>query len=210
MTESVSEIRTKLPFPVRGLDVDNDSAFINDTLVGYCRDNQIELTRCLIQRKWTCSGRRFGSRIPRQKMGSPRGPSLLRHLRHSRIRCNWRALGSGSFQVARPRATHQRTFKTACKTAWHATLRRAGVTYFRIYRLSAGGVADEWVTRLPRQSDARVFKKNSQMKLQMKHEALLKLKRHANEQVTSFDTVWSKEKRKWPVVSWKTVGSGLK
>ncbi len=46
VTESVSEIRTKLPFPVRGLDVDNDSAFINDTLVGYCRDNKIELTRC--------------------------------------------------------------------------------------------------------------------------------------------------------------------
>jgi hypothetical protein len=28
---------------VRGLDVDNDSAFINDTLVGYCQDNNIEL-----------------------------------------------------------------------------------------------------------------------------------------------------------------------
>ena len=39
---------------------------------------------------------------------------------------------------------------------WHATLRRAKVPYFRIYdlrstyatRLSAGGVADEWVTQL--------------------------------------------------------------
>ncbi len=29
-------------------------------------------------------------------------------------------------------------------------------------------VADEWVTQLLRQSDARVFKKYSQMKLQMK------------------------------------------
>jgi integrase len=45
---------------------------------------------------------------------------------------------------------HQRTLKTT----WHATLRRAKVPYFRIYdrrstyatRLSAGGVADEWVT----------------------------------------------------------------
>ena len=36
-------------------------------------------------------------------------------------------------------------------------------------------VADEWVTQLLRQSDARVFKKYSQMKLQMKREALLKL-----------------------------------
>jgi len=51
VTESVSEVRTKLPFPVCGLDVDNDSAFINDTLVSYCRDNQIELTRCRAYQK---------------------------------------------------------------------------------------------------------------------------------------------------------------
>jgi hypothetical protein len=51
VTESVSEIRMKLPFPVRGLDVDNDGAFINDTLVGYCRDNKIELTRCRAYKK---------------------------------------------------------------------------------------------------------------------------------------------------------------
>lgn len=51
ITESVSAIRTKLPFPVRGLDVDNDSAFINDTLVDYCWDNKIELTRCRVYKK---------------------------------------------------------------------------------------------------------------------------------------------------------------
>ena len=69
---------------------------------------------------------------------------------------------------------HQKTLKTV----WHATLRRAKVSYFRIYdlrstyatRLSAGGVADEWVTQLLRQGDAKVFKKYSQMKLQMKRE----------------------------------------
>jgi hypothetical protein len=32
--------------------------------------------------------------------------------------------------------------------------------------------ADEWVTQLLRQGDAKVFKKYSQMKLQMKREAL--------------------------------------
>lgn len=82
-------------------------------------------------------------------------------------------------------AGHQTTFKTA----WAATLRRAGVPRFRLYdlrstystRLSAGGVADEWVTRLLRQGDAKVFKKYSQMKLQMKREALVKLNRFANE-----------------------------
>jgi hypothetical protein len=51
VTESVGEIRTKLPFTVLGLDVDNDSAFINDTLVSYCRDNKIELTRCRAYKK---------------------------------------------------------------------------------------------------------------------------------------------------------------
>ena len=61
---------------------------------------------------------------------------------------------------------HQKTLKTV----WQATLRRAKVPYFRIYdlrstyatRLSAGGVADEWVTQLLRQGDAKVFKKYSQ------------------------------------------------
>ncbi len=88
---------------------------------------------------------------------------------------------------------HQKTFKTA----WHATLRRAKVPYFRIYdlrstyatRLSAGGVADEWVTQLLRQGDAKVFKKYSQMKLQMKREALAKLNRQANESGPGFGTV---------------------
>jgi integrase len=82
------------------------------------------------------------------------------------------------------------------KKTWERTLRRAGVRHFRLYdlrstyatRLSAGGVADEWVTQLLRQSDAQVFKKYSQMKLQMKREALAKLNRHANESGVGFDT----------------------
>jgi integrase len=89
------------------------------------------------------------------------------------------------FPSEKNRLGHQVTFKTA----WTATLRRAKVPYFRIYdlrstyatRLSAGGVADEWVTQLLRQGDAQVFKKYSQMKLQMKREALQKLNRTANE-----------------------------
>jgi integrase len=75
------------------------------------------------------------------------------------------------------------------KTAWKNTLRRAGISYFRIYdlrstyatRLSAGGVADEWVMQMLRQGDSQVIKKYSQMKLQMKREALEKLNRQANE-----------------------------
>ena len=60
--------------------------------------------------------------------------------------------------------------------------------------MSAGGVADEWVTQLLRQGDAKVFKKYSQMKLQMKREALAKLNRRANESRSSFGTVVQNEK----------------
>ncbi len=58
-------------------------------------------------------------------------------------------------------------------------------------RLSAGGVADEWVTQMLRQTDAKVFKKYSQMKLQMKREALTRLNRQAGDTGSSkhFDTV---------------------
>ena len=42
-------------------------------------------------------------------------------------------------------------------------------------------MADEWVTQMLRQTDAQVFKKYSQMKLQMKREALAKLNRKASE-----------------------------
>ena len=79
--------------------------------------------------------------------------------------------------------------KRRSRLFWHKTLWRARIPYFRIYdlrstyttRLSAGGAADEWVTQMLRQGDAQVFKKYSQMKLQMKREALEKLNRRANE-----------------------------
>jgi integrase len=87
---------------------------------------------------------------------------------------------------------HQKSFKTV----WRLALRRADIQYFRIYdlrstyatRLSAGGLADEWVTQLLRKGDAKVFKKYSQMKLQMKREALTKLNRQANEGGLSLGT----------------------
>ena len=38
-------IARQLPFPVLGIDSDNDGAFINETLIGYCADQGIEFTR---------------------------------------------------------------------------------------------------------------------------------------------------------------------
>ena len=64
-----------------------------------------------------------------------------------------------------PSGRNPRGYQASFKKIWRTTLERAGVPYFRIYdlrstyatRLSAGGVADEWVTQLLRQSDAKVF-----------------------------------------------------
>jgi len=94
-----------------------------------------------------------------------------------------------------PNSASPTGYQMSFKKAWQKSLTNAGVPYFRMYdlrsthatRLSSGGVADEWVTQLLRQSDAKVFKKYSQMKLQMKREALSKMNRRANE-LESFDT----------------------
>ncbi len=92
-----------------------------------------------------------------------------------------------------PNDSNRTGHQTAFKKVWGTTLRKAGVRYFRLYdlrstyatRLSAGGVADEWVTQMLRQTDAQVFKRYSQMKLQMKREALQKLNRKASEEDSS-------------------------
>jgi len=95
--------------------------------------------------------------------------------------------GTGPFLF--PSDRNAKGHQVSFKTAWEKTLRPAKIPYFRIYdlrstyatRLSAGGVADEWVTQMLRQGDAQVFKKYSQMKLQMKREALEKINRQASE-----------------------------
>jgi integrase len=95
--------------------------------------------------------------------------------------------GNGEFLF--PSDLNQEGHLRSLRTAWRMALRRARIPYFRFYdlrstyatRLSAGGVADEWVIQMLRQGDSQVFKKYSQMKLQMKREALDKINRRANE-----------------------------
>ena len=85
---------------------------------------------------------------------------------------------------------------TTFKKIWASTLERAEVPYFSIYelrhtfatRLSAGGVADHFVTQLLRQGDSTVFKRYSQAKLGMMREALDRLDRNANEHERTFGT----------------------
>jgi hypothetical protein len=80
------------------------------------------------------------------------------HLRNSRTRFNWQARTEALSEQHGPERAPEDV-----KTTWHATLRQAEIPYFRIYdltfatRLSAGNVADEWITQLPRQGDAQVF-----------------------------------------------------
>jgi integrase len=124
--------------------------------------------------------------IPESKTPNGVAEVPLTDLAVEALRDQMQLAGDSSYLFPSENAVgHQTTFKTV----WRLTLRRAKVPYFRIYdlrstyatRLSAGGVADEWVTQLLRQGDAKVFKKYSQMKLQMKREALQKLNRTANE-----------------------------
>jgi integrase len=88
-----------------------------------------------------------------------------------------------------PKLKSKKPHITNLRKAWATTLCRAGVPYFSIYelrhtfatRLSAGGVADHFVTQMLRQGDSGVFKRYSQAKLNMMREALAKLDRQANE-----------------------------
>ena len=45
VVEAITGLRGRLPFPLLGLDTDNDSAFLNDTLFAYCSNYSIEFTR---------------------------------------------------------------------------------------------------------------------------------------------------------------------
>ena len=86
---------------------------------------------------------------------------------------------------------------TTVRKLWNRTLKKAGLPHFSLYelrhtfatRLSAGGVADHFVTQMLRQGDSSVFKRYSQAKLGMMREALEKLDRHANERTGTSLTV---------------------
>lgn len=51
VTEAIRELRTRLPFPLLGIDSDNGSEFINDLLYNYCQNEHITFTRSRPYRK---------------------------------------------------------------------------------------------------------------------------------------------------------------
>ena len=45
VVEGLNVLRRQFPMPIRGIDTDNDSAFINETLLAYCQEQKLEFTR---------------------------------------------------------------------------------------------------------------------------------------------------------------------
>jgi hypothetical protein len=45
VVEGLTVLRRQFPMPIRGIDSDNDGAFINETLLGYCQQQKLEFTR---------------------------------------------------------------------------------------------------------------------------------------------------------------------
>ena len=97
--------------------------------------------------------------------------------------------GDSDYLFPSPRMGSSKPHITPVTKQWNRTLQRAGLPHFSLYelrhtfatRLSAGGVADHFVTQMLRQGDSQVFKRYSQAKLNMMREALSKLDRQANE-----------------------------
>ena len=97
--------------------------------------------------------------------------------------------GDSDYLFPSPRMESSKPHITSVCKLWNRTLQRAGLPHFSLYelrhtfatRLSAGGVADHFVTQMLRQGDSQVFKRYSQAKLNMMREALSKLDRRANE-----------------------------
>ena len=51
VVDAVDRLRGALPFPLRGIDTDNGSEFLNEVLIGFCKEHDIELTRSRPYRK---------------------------------------------------------------------------------------------------------------------------------------------------------------
>ena len=79
VVEGLEAIGRQLPFSIRGIDSDNDSAFISETLIGWCNERGIEFTRSRAYRKndqaWI---EQKNGAVVRRFVGTIVVPSLLR------------------------------------------------------------------------------------------------------------------------------------
>jgi integrase len=124
------------------------------------------------------------------------GEMPMTELAHKALKEQVEESAGSEYLFPRPTARGTKPYLGNVKKVWRTTLRRGGVAYFSMYelrhtfatRLSAGGVADHFVTLMLRQGDAGVFKRYSQAKLNMMREALDRLDRQANEHERSSGT----------------------
>lgn len=76
VVEALARLRPTMPFPLRGVDTDNGSEFINEALIAYCKDTNVEFTRSRLparSRSWTVECKRS----PRIRTDSLREAFLL-------------------------------------------------------------------------------------------------------------------------------------
>jgi len=134
--------------------------------------------------------------IPDSKTPSGVADMPMTELAQQAFKAQIDATPGSEYLFPSPNPHARKPYLTALRKPWAKTLRRAGVAYFSLYelrhtfatRLSAGGVADHFVTQMLRQGDSKVFKRYSQAKLNMMRESLARLDRHANEHHETFST----------------------
>ncbi|MGD0011162.1 MAG: tyrosine-type recombinase/integrase [Terriglobia bacterium] len=127
--------------------------------------------------------------IPDSKTPSGIGDMPMTELARGAFKAQMEQAPQSEYLFPSPSKRAKRPYITSLWRIWEKTLVRAGVPYFPLYhlrhtfatRLSAGGVADHFVSQMLRQGDAQVFKRYSQAKLTMMREALAKMDRKANE-----------------------------
>ncbi|HEV2424002.1 MAG TPA: tyrosine-type recombinase/integrase [Terriglobia bacterium] len=147
------------------------------------KKEQVDLENCLVH-------------IPDSKTPTGIGDMPMTQLARDAFKAQVELASESEYLFPSPSPRAKKPYVTSLRKIWEKTLRRAGIAYFPLYhlrhtfatRLSAGGVADHFVTQMLRQGDASVFKRYSQAKLAMMREALAKLDRHANEHEGIFGT----------------------
>jgi len=80
VSEALDQLRQRLPFPLLGIDSDNDTVFLNDLILNYCQTRQITFTRCRPYKKNDqCFVEQKNWSIVRRTIGYQRFESQVAH-----------------------------------------------------------------------------------------------------------------------------------
>ena len=138
VVDAVDQLRGALPFPLRGIDTDNGSEFLNEVLIGFCKEHGIEFTRSRPFRKndqaWV--EQKNGAVVRRlvgygRLEGMPGADALARLYSAARLFVN---VFQPSFKLAE---------KTRVGARVHKAIPRAGDTMCAVARLGQNSRRDE-------------------------------------------------------------------